>query len=48
MNEKRQPLFNSNPYRDGQIFTKEHPYFDIPKKDIEYAKQNFNLPLDGK
>jgi SPP1 gp7 family putative phage head morphogenesis protein len=48
MNETRQPLFNTNPYRDKVIFSKDHPYFDIPKKDKEYARNNFNLPTDGK
>lgn len=49
LSEERQPLFNSNSGITKQIFTKEHPYFDIPKKDIDYAKRNFDLPLnDGK
>jgi len=32
MNDARQPLFNSNPYRDKAIFDKEHPYFDLDKQ----------------
>lgn len=35
MNEERQPLFNSNPYRDKEIFSKEHPYFDLDKDGKE-------------
>jgi len=31
MNEERQPLFNSNPYRDKAIFDDKHPYFDLDK-----------------
>ena len=32
MGEARQPLFNSNPYKDKAIFDKEHPYFDLDKQ----------------
>jgi SPP1 gp7 family putative phage head morphogenesis protein len=31
MEEQRQPLFNSNPYKTKDIFDKEHPYFDLDK-----------------
>ena len=33
--ELKQPVFNSNPYRDKEIFNKEHPYFDLPKEGKE-------------
>lgn len=32
MDDKRQTLFNSNPYKDKAIFDKEHPYFDLDKQ----------------
>jgi len=34
MDDKRDPLFNSNPYKDKAVFNEEHPYFDIPKEDL--------------
>ena len=37
--------FKYNPGKDREIFSKDHPYFDVPKKDIEFAKNNFNLPI---
>lgn len=43
--EKRQPLFEGNSGKDRLIFNKEHPYFDVPKADKEFAKENFGLPI---
>lgn len=43
--EKMNPVFLHNPYRTGQIFPKEHPYFDVPEKDKKFAQQNFGLPI---
>lgn len=43
--EKMQDAFKNNPGKTGEIFTKDHPYFDVPAKDKDYAKQNFNLPI---
>lgn len=40
-----QDVFKSNPGKTSQIFTKAHPYFDVPKKDKAYAKRNFDLPI---
>jgi len=37
--------FKYNPGKDKEIFSQSHPYFDVPKKDIELAKNNFNLPI---
>lgn len=34
MDDKREDLFNSNPYKDKAIFNDTHPYFDIPKEDL--------------
>ena len=43
-----QKVFKSNPGVDGEIFTKSHPYFDVPKEDKSFAKNNFNLPIPKK
>lgn len=43
--EKRQPLFEGNSGKDRLIFGKEHPYYDVPKADKEFAKENFGLPI---
>lgn len=39
------PLFAENPGKTGEVFNKEHPYFDVPKADKKYAKENFNLDI---
>ena len=45
----KNPLFNYNPGKDRVVFKMEgkakHPYFDVPAKYREFAKQNFGLPL---
>tara|TARA_R110000782_G_scaffold199167_1_gene288216 strand:- start:71 stop:826 length:756 start_codon:yes stop_codon:yes gene_type:complete len=43
LNDKRQPMFNNNPGKDKEIFSKESPYFSNVPKDL--AKVNFNLPI---
>lgn len=40
-----QDVFKHNSGKDGMIYPKSHPYFDVPAKDREYAKNNFNLPI---
>lgn len=45
MKERKQNTFINNVGKTGQVFTKEHPYFDVGKKYREYAKKNFNLPI---
>lgn len=40
-----QDVFKHNSGRDGMIYPKSHPYFDVPAKDREYAKNNFDLPI---
>lgn len=45
MNEERQPLFNMNSGKDKVIFDDKHPYFEVPPKDKEYARRNFDLPI---
>lgn len=38
-------LFKMNPGIDGYIYSKEHPYFDVAKKDKDLAQRNFDLPI---
>jgi SPP1 gp7 family putative phage head morphogenesis protein len=38
-------VFKSNPGKDGEIFNKNHPYFEVAKEDRTYAKRNFDLPI---
>lgn len=40
-----QPMFINNAGQSGQIFTKDHPYYDVAKEYRDYAKKNFNLPI---
>lgn len=46
---KKNPMFNYNPARDRVIFKDrgkhKHPYFDIPLKFREFARENFGLPI---
>lgn len=39
------PVFASNPGKTEQLFTKDHPYFDVPKDFRKFAKENFGLPI---
>lgn len=39
-------IFRFNAGKERIVFSKKHPYFDIAPRDKEFAKQNFNLPLD--
>lgn len=41
--EKMDDTFKNNPGITGQVFTKKHPYFSVPKKYKDLAKRNFNL-----
>jgi SPP1 gp7 family putative phage head morphogenesis protein len=45
MKEKKQDIFINNVGKTGQIFPKDHPYYDVAKEYKEYAKANFNLPI---
>jgi len=40
--DKMQPVFINNAGKTGEVFTKDHPYFDAPK---ELGKNNFGLPI---
>ena len=37
--------FKMNSGRDKVIFSESHPYFQVPEKDIDYAKNNFNCVI---
>jgi SPP1 gp7 family putative phage head morphogenesis protein len=37
--------FKFNVGKTGEIFPKDHPYFDVPKEYKGLAKENFNLPI---
>lgn len=43
-----QDLFKMNAGKDGYIFKKDHPYFEVQPKDKQYAKDNFGLPIPKK
>lgn len=43
--EKMNPMFVMNPGKDKVIFSEEHPYFDVEKKDKGFAEKNFGLPI---
>ena len=38
-------LFKMNPGKDGYVFKDDHPYFQVERKDKEFAKENFGLPM---
>jgi SPP1 gp7 family putative phage head morphogenesis protein len=44
-NELIQPEFKMNAGKDGYIFNSDHPYFEVAKKDVALARNNFNLPI---
>lgn len=37
--------FQNNPGKTGEIFTKDHPYFEVSNQYRDWAKQNFGLEL---
>lgn len=43
-----QDVFKMNCGKDGYVFKKDHPYFDVAPKDKALAKNNFNLPIPPK
>lgn len=42
---KLEGTFNNNPGKSRKIFTKQHPYFDVPKQLETFKQSNFGLPL---
>jgi hypothetical protein len=45
VNKEMSDTFKMNSGKDGYIFSPDHPYFDVAKKDIPFAKENFGLPI---
>lgn len=44
--DKMDDTFKNNAGKTGSVFKEDHPFFkDIPKKDITFAENNFNLPI---
>ena len=43
-----QDVFKMNCGKDGYVFKKDHPYFDVAPKDKAFAKRNFDLPIPKK
>jgi SPP1 gp7 family putative phage head morphogenesis protein len=43
---KMDDSFMNNPGKTGEVFTKAHPYYNVPKKDRKKIKTNFGLPKD--
>lgn len=43
--DEMQDSFRMNVGKDGYVFSPEHPYFQVPKEDKQFAKENFGLPL---
>lgn len=41
-------VFKNNAGVTGEIFTREHPYFDIPKEYKRLANNNFSLPIPNR
>ena len=37
--------FKFNPGKERAIFSEDHPYFQVPKEDVAFAKENFGLPI---
>lgn len=40
--DRMQPIFVNNAGKTGEVFTKDHPYFDVPK---ELGRSNFGLKI---
>lgn len=38
-------MFKMNPGKEKVVFDKDHPYFDVANKYVEFAKINFGLPI---
>ena len=43
--DKMQDLFKMNAGKDGYVFKDDHPYFQVEKKDRDFARENFGLPI---
>jgi len=45
VDDEMDEMFKQNPGKTGEIFDKDHPYFSVPKEDLDFAKTNFGLPI---
>lgn len=45
VSKSRNAMFEAKPIDTRAIFTKDHPYFDVPPQDKAFAKRNFDLPI---
>lgn len=43
-----QDIFKMNAGKDGYVFKEDHPYFSVPKADVEFARNNFGLDIPKK
>ena len=43
--KKMLPEFKHNPGKTGQVFNSHHPYFEVPKEYLGFAKQNFGFTI---
>lgn len=43
--EHMQDMFKMNCGKEGIVFSKEHPYFDVPAADRKFAMRNFDMPV---
>lgn len=48
VSEKMDDSFKMNTGKDGYVFKEDHPYFSVPKADVEFAQNNFDLPIPEK
>lgn len=46
--DKMDDNFKMNAGRDGYVFKPDHPYFTVPKKDTDFARNNFGLAIPDK
>lgn len=46
--EKMDDTFKMNTGKDGYVFSPDHPYFSVPKGDVEFAQNNFDLKIPSK
>lgn len=43
--EEMQDIFKMNAGKDRVVFSDDHPYFEVKRKDRENARNNFGLPI---
>ena len=45
MKDTVSPEFRMNPGKDRVVFNSDHPYFQVDKDHLQFAKKNFGLPI---